>query len=178
MILVTHNPEIAAVTPRRIEIRNGKIAERVDARLAGLDRIPRWRPPAIEGTRRPRMTLWNAIVVGLKGDLGAQIPQRTDDAGHCAGRFVAGDHECAGAGHGEWGAQEALVAVGGLEKIRVEAQPVPVEQRHLRDFATGVTLDDVRALRAFRPGHHEGLPEFRFDTPPTLAAEERPTEPG
>jgi len=38
IIIVTHNPEIAAVTPRRIEIRNGKIAERVDERLAGLDR--------------------------------------------------------------------------------------------------------------------------------------------
>lgn len=38
VILVTHNPEIAAVTPRRIEIRNGKIAEKVDTRLAGLDR--------------------------------------------------------------------------------------------------------------------------------------------
>ncbi len=38
VILVTHNPEIAAVTPRRIEIRNGKIADKVDERLAGLDR--------------------------------------------------------------------------------------------------------------------------------------------
>jgi putative ABC transport system ATP-binding protein len=36
--LVTHDPEIAAVTPRRIEIRDGKIAQRVDPRLAGLDR--------------------------------------------------------------------------------------------------------------------------------------------
>lgn len=40
VILVTHNPEIAAVTPRRIEIRNGKIAQQVDSKLAGLDRIP------------------------------------------------------------------------------------------------------------------------------------------
>ena len=40
VILVTHNPEIAAVTPRRIEIRNGQIAEKVDARLAGLERTP------------------------------------------------------------------------------------------------------------------------------------------
>ncbi len=39
VILVTHNPEIAAVTPRRIEIRNGKIADKVDEKLAGLDRI-------------------------------------------------------------------------------------------------------------------------------------------
>ncbi len=36
--LVTHDPEIAAVTPRRIEIRDGIIAKQVDARLAGLDR--------------------------------------------------------------------------------------------------------------------------------------------
>ena len=40
IILVTHDPEIAAVTPRRIEIRDGKISEKVDPRLAGLDRMP------------------------------------------------------------------------------------------------------------------------------------------
>ncbi|MDA1277292.1 MAG: ABC transporter ATP-binding protein [Verrucomicrobia bacterium] len=38
--LVTHDPEIAAVTPRRIEIRDGKISQQTDARLAGLDRLP------------------------------------------------------------------------------------------------------------------------------------------
>src|SRR4051812_27874657 len=36
--LVTHDPEIAAVTPRRIEIRDGKIANQLDPKLAGLDR--------------------------------------------------------------------------------------------------------------------------------------------
>lgn len=40
IILVTHDPEIAAVTPRRIEIRDGKIARHVDPKLAGLDRLP------------------------------------------------------------------------------------------------------------------------------------------
>ena len=39
IMLVTHDPEIAAVTPRRIEIRDGKIALKVDPKLAGLDRI-------------------------------------------------------------------------------------------------------------------------------------------
>ncbi len=39
IILVTHDPEIAAVTPRRIEIRDGKIATKVDAKLAGLNRV-------------------------------------------------------------------------------------------------------------------------------------------
>lgn len=34
--LVTHDPEIAAITPRRIEIRDGRIADRVDEVLAGV----------------------------------------------------------------------------------------------------------------------------------------------
>jgi putative ABC transport system ATP-binding protein len=38
IILVTHDPEIAALTPRRIEIRDGKIAATVDETLAGLNR--------------------------------------------------------------------------------------------------------------------------------------------
>jgi putative ABC transport system ATP-binding protein len=46
IMLVTHDPEIAAVTPRRIEIRDGKIALKVDPKLAGLDRIPNNAAPA------------------------------------------------------------------------------------------------------------------------------------
>ena len=46
IMLVTHDPEIAAVTPRRIEIRDGKIALKVDPKLAGLDRIAPSATPA------------------------------------------------------------------------------------------------------------------------------------
>lgn len=38
LVLVTHDPSIAAITPRRIEIRDGKIAENIDARLAGMEK--------------------------------------------------------------------------------------------------------------------------------------------
>jgi ABC-type lipoprotein export system ATPase subunit len=34
VMLVTHDPEIASVTPRRIEIRDGKIANEADPTLA------------------------------------------------------------------------------------------------------------------------------------------------
>jgi len=40
--LVTHDPEIAAVTPRKIEIRDGKIAANVDVRLAGARGGPKF----------------------------------------------------------------------------------------------------------------------------------------
>src|SRR5438046_9948320 len=39
IILVTHDPEIAAVAPRKIEIRHGKVAAKVESRAAGTERI-------------------------------------------------------------------------------------------------------------------------------------------
>src|ERR1700751_5908712 len=38
IVLVTHDPEIAAVTPRRIEIRDGKVASKLDLTLAGIQK--------------------------------------------------------------------------------------------------------------------------------------------
>jgi putative ABC transport system ATP-binding protein len=49
--LVTHDPEIAAVTPRKIEIRDGKIAENVDAKLAGKGEGPKFIVNAESGAR-------------------------------------------------------------------------------------------------------------------------------
>lgn len=54
--LVTHDPEIAAVTPRKIEIRDGKIAKSVDARLAGLREGPKFDMNAERGARNAETT--------------------------------------------------------------------------------------------------------------------------
>ncbi len=68
----------------------------------------------------------------------------------------------------EKGAKEALVAIGGLEKIRVEPQPLPVEQRYLSDEATGITISDVEALRESAPLVSDLSPEMRLGA--TLSA--------
>src|ERR1700747_2082475 len=41
----------------------------------------------------------------------------------------------------EKGAREALIAIGGLEKVRIEPQGLPIEQRHLSDQAVGITIN-------------------------------------
>jgi ABC-type antimicrobial peptide transport system permease subunit len=48
----------------------------------------------------------------------------------------------------ENGLKEAMIAMGGLNKVRIEEEEVPPEQEHLRDQAPGRTLTDVRALQA------------------------------
>ncbi len=62
----------------------------------------------------------------------------------------------------EKGAKEALVAIGGLQKVRIEAQDLPVEQRHLWDQAVGITLNDVYALGNCAPLVTRISPEMRM----------------
>jgi hypothetical protein len=52
----------------------------------------------------------------------------------------------------------------------MEAQRVPVEQRHLRDLARGMTLADVEALKAGVPDIEIIAPEMRLELDPTLQA--------
>lgn len=61
----------------------------------------------------------------------------------------------------EKGAKEALVAIGGIEKVRVEPADVPVDQRHLADQAVGITLNDVHALEQSAPLAVKLSPEMR-----------------
>src|SRR3974377_139234 len=68
----------------------------------------------------------------------------------------------------EKGAKEALIAIGGLEKVRVEAQDLPVEQRYLSDEAVGLTMNDVYALKESAPLVTRISPEMRL--PATFTA--------
>src|SRR4051794_25052795 len=62
----------------------------------------------------------------------------------------------------EKGAREALIAIGGLEKGRVEPQDIPIEQRHLTDQAVGITINDVYALADSAPLVTRLSPEMRL----------------
>jgi putative ABC transport system permease protein len=62
----------------------------------------------------------------------------------------------------ENGAKEALIAIGGIEKVRVEPQDIPIEQRHLTDQAVGITINDVYALQDSAPLVTRFSPEMRL----------------
>ncbi len=61
----------------------------------------------------------------------------------------------------ENGMREALVAIGGLEKVRIEQQDIPTAQQHLADQAVGLTVHDLHALKASAPLVTEVAPEMR-----------------
>jgi len=116
------------------------------------------------------MSLWNAIAVGLKEIWAHKFRSLLTMLGIILGvsSLVAMNALVQGM---ENGARESLVAVGGLAKVRVEAQPVPVEQRHMRDLAVGLTMNDVHALRNSASEAVKVSPEMRMDgMNPTLAA--------
>jgi putative ABC transport system permease protein len=61
----------------------------------------------------------------------------------------------------ENGMREALVAIGGIERIRVEEQDIPASQQHLADQAVGCTIADVYALQRNAPFFRAITPEMR-----------------
>ncbi len=61
----------------------------------------------------------------------------------------------------ENGMKEALIAIGGLEKVRIDDQDIPVYQQHLADQAIGNTMNDVYALQHSAPLVQLVTPEMR-----------------
>jgi ABC-type antimicrobial peptide transport system permease subunit len=63
----------------------------------------------------------------------------------------------------ENGLKEAMIAMGGADKVRLEEQEVPAEQEHLADQAPGRTMHDVLALRESAPLLHLISPEMSVE---------------
>jgi putative ABC transport system permease protein len=62
----------------------------------------------------------------------------------------------------ENGMREALIAIGGLERVRVEEEDIPADQLYLADQAVGITMNDVYALQKSAPLVRLVTPEIRM----------------
>src|SRR4051794_25745089 len=62
----------------------------------------------------------------------------------------------------ENGMREALIAIGGVERVRLEDKDIPQYQRHLADQAVGCTMNDVYALQQSAPLVRLVTPEMRI----------------
>jgi putative ABC transport system permease protein len=62
----------------------------------------------------------------------------------------------------ENGMKEALIAMGGLDKVVTDEQPVPPHQEHRADEAPGRTIQDVYALQKSAPLLRMISPEMRM----------------
>jgi len=107
------------------------------------------------------MNLWSAILIGLKEIWAHKFRSLLTMLGIILGvsSLVAMSALVQGM---EAGAREALIAIGGLQKVRIEAQDVPIQQWHLKDQAVGVTINDVYALAASAPLVAKISPEMRL----------------
>jgi putative ABC transport system permease protein len=76
----------------------------------------------------------------------------------------------------ENGMREALIAIGGLEKVRIEQQDIPPEQQHLAEQAVGLTVHDLHALKASAPLITAVAPEMRAPRNTRVTRAGRPTD--
>ncbi len=96
------------------------------------------------------MNLFNTIVIGLKEIWSHKFRSVLTMLGIILG--VASLVGMAAIVKGmENGMKEAMVAMGGVDKVLLRVQPVPAWQDHLADQAPGRTMDDVQALRKSAP---------------------------
>src|SRR6266508_2803219 len=62
----------------------------------------------------------------------------------------------------ENGMRESLIAIGGVERVRLEDKDIPQYQKHLADQAVGCTMNDVYALQQSAPLIKHVTPEMRL----------------
>ncbi len=108
------------------------------------------------------MTLPNTILVGLKEVWAHKFRSLLTMLGIILG--VASLVGMAAIIKGmENGMKEAMIAMGGADKVLTEQQEVPTEQEHLADQAPGRTLADARALSQSAPLLRLVSPEMEVD---------------
>jgi putative ABC transport system permease protein len=107
------------------------------------------------------MNLTNAIIVGLKEIWAHKFRSLLTMLGIILGvsSLVAMSALVKGM---ENGMRDALIAIGGLEKVRIEEEELPTHQIHLLDQATGLTMQDVRAIKQSAPLIRLVTPEMRL----------------
>ncbi|MHB8521172.1 MAG: ABC transporter permease [Limisphaerales bacterium] len=106
------------------------------------------------------MNLWSAISIGFKEIWAHKFRSLLTMLGIILGvsSLVAMSALVKGM---ENGMREALIAIGGLEKVRIEEQDIPAKQRRLTDDAVGCTINDVYALEHSAPLIKLVTPEMR-----------------
>jgi putative ABC transport system permease protein len=110
------------------------------------------------------MNLWSAISIGLKEIWAHKFRSLLTMLGIILGASSLIAMSALVKGR-EVAAKEALIATGGLQKIRIEPQEVPIQQWHMKDQAVGVTINDAYALEASAPLVAKISPEMRLFNP-------------
>jgi putative ABC transport system permease protein len=110
------------------------------------------------------MNLWSAISIGIKEIWAHKFRSFLTMLGIILGASSLIAMSALVKGR-EVAAKEALIATGGLQKIRIEPQDVPIQQWHLKDQAVGVTINDAYALEASAPLVAKISPEMRLFNP-------------
>jgi putative ABC transport system permease protein len=108
------------------------------------------------------MNLLNAIVVGLKEIWAHKSRSLLTMLGIILGVASLVGMSALVKGM-ENGMKEALIALGGLDKVLLRDQDVPPYQRHLADLAPGRTIKDVYALKRSAPLIRLVSPEMELD---------------
>ena len=106
------------------------------------------------------MNLFNAIVVGFKEIWAHKFRSVLTMLGIILG--VSSLIGMAALVKGmENGMREALIAVGGIERVRIEDADIPADQQYRADQAVGITMNDVYALQKSAPLMRLITPEMR-----------------
>ena len=108
------------------------------------------------------MNLFNAILIGLKDIWSHKFRTLLTMFGIVRGvsSLVAMAAVITGM---EKGMKESMIAMGGLDKIRIDDEDVPTWQDHLKNQAPGRLIKDVEALKASAPLITTISPEMRLD---------------